>query len=527
MSALAWIILAVIIVALAVVLAAWLYERATNEVALVRTGIGGRRVIIDGGTLAIPYFHEITRVNMQTLRMDVARAGEAALITADRLRVDVGAEFYASVMPTEAAITRAAQTLGKRVFQPDQLKALTFGMMIDALRSVAAQMTMDELHENRSSFVREVRDALKDTLANYGLQLDSVSLTALDQTPFAALDENNAFNAVGMRKLAEVIAKSKKERAEIQSDSEVSVARAAMEADRRKLEINLEQRRAEIAQTQEIETLLAAQLSEVAARKADSERSAAQSRIRMEQDIQEADIAREQAIREAEIAQSRALEMAERDRLIQISAKSAEESKAEAVADVARAEAVKASEAVLTARQMAEAERRKALALLAAQERAEAAAAQAAIAAASDKATASDKLAAKREEAEALKAVRMAEVEVERASIEARNARSEAQVAMELELARLEAMPKIVAEMVKPAEKIKGININHITGLGGGSGSGEGSAKTPINQALDSIMDMAVQLPALQKIGDQIGLSLEDGLDEIRGRSGSGPKPKE
>jgi uncharacterized membrane protein YqiK len=173
---------------------------------------------------------------------------------------------------------------------------------------------------------------------------------------------------------------------------------------------------------------------------------------------------------------------------------------------------------------MAEAERRKALALLAAQERAEAAAALAAIAAASDKATASDKLAAKREEAEALKAVGMAEVEIERASIEARNACSDAQVAMELELARLEAMPKIVAEMVKPAEKIKGININHITGLGGGSGSGEGSAKTPINQALDSIMDMAVQLPALQKIGDQIGLSLEDGLDEIRGQSGRNPK---
>ena len=47
--------------------------------------------------------------------------------------------------------------------------------------------------------------------------LESVSLTALDQTPFEALDENNAFNAVGMRKLVEVIAKSKMERAEIEA----------------------------------------------------------------------------------------------------------------------------------------------------------------------------------------------------------------------------------------------------------------------------------------------------------------------
>lgn len=515
MTALAWIILLLVAAAVLVALAAWFYERATNEVALVKTGAGGRRVVIDGGTLAIPYFHEITPVNMQTLRMDVARSGDGALITKDRLRVDVGAEFYASVTPDPDAITRAAQTLGRKVFQPDQLKALIGGMLIDALRSVAARMTMDELHENRAAFVAEVRAALEDPLNRYGLQLDSVSLTALDQTPFSALDENNAFNAVGMRKLAEVIAKSKKERAEIESDSEVSVRRAAMEADKRKLEIDLEQRRAEIAQSQEIETLMAAQLAEVAARKADSERSAAAARIRMEQEIQAADIAREQAIREAEIAQSRALDMAEQDRQIQISAKSQEESRAQAEADSARAEAVRAAEAVETARQMAMAERRKALALLAAQEQAEAAAQQAQIAAASDKATAADKSAALREDAEAQKAVDLARAEATRARIEAENARSDAIVAMELEKARLQALPGILAEMVRPAEKIKGISINHVTGLGHG---GE-TPGTPVNQALDSILSMAVQLPALKKIGDTIGVNLEDSLSAVAPKS--------
>jgi len=269
MTALGWIIIVLVAVAILIALAAWFFERATNEISLVRTGIGGRRVVIDGGILALPYFHEISRVNMQTIRMEVVRAGESSLITKDRLRIDVGAEFYASVVPEPDAITRAAQTLGRRTFQPDQLKALIDGMMVDALRAVAAQMTMDELHENRTAFAAQVRDALEETLARYGLQLDSVSLTALDQTPFHALDENNAFNAVGMRKLAEVIAKSKKERAEIEGESQVSVRRAEVEANRRKLEIELEQRRAEILQTQEIETLMAQQLTEVARRKAE------------------------------------------------------------------------------------------------------------------------------------------------------------------------------------------------------------------------------------------------------------------
>ena len=507
MSALAWILLLIVLAAIVVALLVWFYRRATNETALVRTGAGGRCVVLDGGVLALPWLHEVTPVSMQTIRMDVARRGEGALITRDRLRVDVGAEFYASVAPNPEAVTRAAQALGTRLSRPDQLKGLVEGMMIDALRAVAARMTLDELHENRGTFVAEVKAALHEVMAAYGLRLDAVSLTALDQTPFSALDENNAFNAVGMRRLAEVIARSKKERAEIESDSEVSVRRAAMEASRRKLEIDLEQRRAEIAQIQEIETLTAAQIAEVAARKADSERAAAASRIAMERAIREAGIASEQAIREAEIAQASALEAAERDAAVAMAAKSSAESRASAEADVARAEAAAAHEAIETARRMAEAERRKRLALLAAEEQAEAAAARARIEAASDRATAVDRRAAQAEEAEALRVTEAARAEAARARIEAENVRSDALIAMELEKARLEAMPRIVAEMVRPAEKIDRITVNHVAGLGR-DGERSGAGGSPIGATVNSIMDMAVQMPSLTRLGEALGAAI-------------------
>ena len=102
------------------------------------------------------------------------------------------------------------------------------------------------------------------------------------------------------RALAEVIAKSKKERAEIDADAEVSVRRAAMEASRRKLQIDLEEQAAQIAQVQQLETLKAAQLSEVVQRKADSELASARARIEMEQRIRSADLERERTIREAQ-----------------------------------------------------------------------------------------------------------------------------------------------------------------------------------------------------------------------------------
>ena len=501
MNAIGWIILFILIIAVIVALAAWFYQRATNEVALVRTGAGGRRVMIDGGVLAVPYFHEISRVNMQTLRLDVARTGESALITRDRLRVDVGAEFYVSVSPNEESITRAAQTLGNRTFKREELRGLIDGMMVDALRSVAARMSMDELHENRSEFVAEVRTALTDTLARYGLQLDSVSLTALDQTAFAALDENNAFNAVGMRKLAEVIAKSKKERAEIDAESEVSVRRASMEASRKRLEIELEERRAQIAQQQEIETLTSAQIAEVARRKADSEREAAAARIAMEQSIQAAEIARE-----------RDIAIAEQERQIALAAKSQEESRAQAEAEEARGQAVTAAEHVETARATAEANRRALMSQIAAEAEARATASRQSIAAENERTIASNRAAATVEQAEAEKSAGIARAEANRARIESENSRSPELVAMELEKAKLEAMPKIVAEMVKPAEKINAININQMSGVGQGvtGGEGGGGEKPALNQALDSMMSMAVQLPVLKKIGDQMGVTFDD-----------------
>src|SRR6187200_1724597 len=78
-----------------------MYRRASKEVSFVRTGFGGQKVIVNGGALVFPVLHEIIRVNMNTLRLEVSRAKQQALITRDRMRVDVQAEFYVRVQPSE------------------------------------------------------------------------------------------------------------------------------------------------------------------------------------------------------------------------------------------------------------------------------------------------------------------------------------------------------------------------------------------------------------------------------------------
>jgi uncharacterized membrane protein YqiK len=516
-----------------------LYRRATREISLVKTGAGGKKVIMDGGVIIVPLLHEVSPVNMKTLRLEVQRSGEAALITKDRMRVDVGVEFYVSVMATEEGIARAAQTLGDRTFDVEQLREMIEGKLIDGLRAVAAQMTMDGLHENRADFVQEVQNAVSEDLLKNGLSLESVSLTALDQTPFEALDENNAFNAVGMRKLAEVIAVSKKERAQIDAEAEVEVRRAAMEAERQKLLIEQDEAQARIEQTQKVETLRVAQEAEIAARTEDSVRETERARIAREEAIRAAEIERERKIRDAEIAKEREIEVAEQERQIIIAQKSEEESRARASADLARAEATKATEAVATAREVAEAERHKQIALIEATREAERQATAIRLAAQAEKEAAADRAEARREEAqaeadalniraEAKKNDMLAEAEGKRAIVEADNALSAAQIRMKVDMARIETMPSIISEMVKPAEKIDSIKIHQVGGIGAGSTGGAANSDKPVvNQALDSIMGMAVQMPALKKLGEELGLSMENGVGGVvNGALEATPEPE-
>jgi uncharacterized membrane protein YqiK len=227
----------------------------------------------------------------------------------------------------------------------------------------------------------------------------------------------------------------------------------------------------------------------------------------MERAIQSASLVREQSIREAEIAQARALDMAEQDRVISVAGKSQEESRARAEATVAKSQVVKAEEDLTTQRQLAEADRRKQLTLLATEQDAEAQALRVRITSESDKVAARTRGLIKREEAATLQVLRETEAAGEAARIGAENTRSAELLCFEMEKARLAAMPAIISEMVKPAEKIKGISINHITGLGRGDG-GERPA-SPVDQTVNAILDMAISLPTMKKMGEAVGLNLD------------------
>src|SRR6266702_439072 len=104
--------------------------------------------------------HDTIPLNMNTLRLEVQRGRDKALITRNRMRVDVISEFYVRVQSSSDAIANAAQTLCQRTMQPEALRELVEGKFVDALRSVAAEMTMEEMHEKRGEYVKRVKQAV-------------------------------------------------------------------------------------------------------------------------------------------------------------------------------------------------------------------------------------------------------------------------------------------------------------------------------------------------------------------------------
>src|SRR5690242_5679841 len=300
-----WLIVAIIVIVVGVYIVNWLYHRSSKEVSFVRTGFLGERVVINGGAFVLPFVHDYTPVNMNVLPMGVVRSRQDAVITRDRMRVDIEADFYVRVQPTREAVSIAAATLGRRTMEPEQLHALLAGKFISAIRSVASEMTMEEMHERRGDYVARVKTNASEALAQNGLELESVAITDLDQTDLEFFNPSNRFDAEGLTRLMEDIEARRKLRNDIEQDSMIKIRTRNLEAERQALEIERESETARLEQERDIEMRRALQRTEVARERALRETEAEQAQISAREAIERSRIANEQAIAEARIASER------------------------------------------------------------------------------------------------------------------------------------------------------------------------------------------------------------------------------
>jgi uncharacterized membrane protein YqiK len=514
------IILAAIVIAVAAYLLHWLYRRSTKDVSFVRTGFGGEKVIMGGGALVLPILHDITEVNMNTLRLEVIRAREKSLITKDRMRVELTVEFYVRVSPTIEAVATAARSLGNRTMNAEQLKDLVQGRFVDAMGGAAAKMSLEHIHENRQAFVREVKQEVAESLALDGLELESVSLTSLDQTDIKLFDPSNTFDAEGLTRLTEQIESRKKKRNDIEKDTAVAMRAKNLEAEKRSLEIARDSEYARLAHEAEVAVERAQKKAMVASENAQREREIEDVKLQEREAVERTRIAMESALETLDIQRRQSTALDEQAREIAISVKSKERSEAQASAENARAKMVEAQERVQTIRDTEIANRQKAIELIEAERMAEAEGARIRILAEAEKAAAQDRADADRIAVAALEERLRVEADGKEKINAAENLRSDASRKSALHKALVENLPAIIRESVKPMERIEGIKILHVEGLPGlasgmgATGSGD-SAQTDggsrdgnlAEQVVSSALRYRSQAPFVDTLLSEIGMT--------------------
>lgn len=309
------IILVTILIAVWVYLLHWLYRHSSKDQSFVRTGSGGERVVMGGGALVIPIIHDITVVNMNAIPIEIRRHGEQSLITKNKMRIDVTTEFFVRVVASKEGVSTAARTLGARTQDAIELKEVIQGRFVDAMASVAASMTMDEIHQDRGGFVQRVTALVEKVLISNGLELETVSLTALNQSDISYFDPSNHFDAEGLTLIVRETEERRRLRNQIENDTKVQIKARDFEAEQRVIEIDRDLEFVRIDLSRDIETKKAQQAASIEAEKSNSVIAVKQARTRAEEEAERVDIAKARAINEARITSENDMRRLEIERL--------------------------------------------------------------------------------------------------------------------------------------------------------------------------------------------------------------------
>jgi flotillin len=360
-----------------------LYKRTKASEAFVRTGMGGLKVIRDGGSLVLPVVHQTVMVSLETIKLEVNRVGADALITSDKLRADIKAEFFVRIQPTDEDIESAARSLGDKVSEintnrgvnyKDGVISLLEDKLVSALRTSAACKTLEQLNSERNEFLKEVTQLVTDDLKHNGFLLETVTISKLDQTDVAMLKDSNIFDAQGARTIAEITQRNLTEKNKIiregdqaRKDQDVKTRTAVLELERKQAEAEATQAaqiamiKAEQDRVTQEKQLEAQRAINVAA--ADNTRQTEVAKIVQTQAIQVSQREQQEAIVEAD----KKVEIAKRNQLKAIADSDAEKAQAEAKLADAEADRAKARQNITTVELVAAADREKQKAIIEAQ----------------------------------------------------------------------------------------------------------------------------------------------------------------
>lgn len=295
-------------------LAIWAYTRVykitPNNEAFVRTGgvfVKRKTVVLNGGCVVLPGFHELTRVPLREISIDVERAGKLAVRTKDYMRADMRATFYVCITASDEDVLTAAARLsqGNRI-TPEDIKNALEKRADDAIRAAAKTKNLAEIDSDKLGFAQEVLNLMQPDLAKVGLTLNNIAVSEIQESD--TYDTNNFFDAQGVRLRTETIQKSIQQKREVELVTRVAIEQKELDAEKRSLQITQEKETARLEQNFQVEALKAQREREVEEAKAKESAAIQRAKILQEQSVEEEEIRRQLSVKQSQINADIALE---------------------------------------------------------------------------------------------------------------------------------------------------------------------------------------------------------------------------
>ncbi|MBD2296332.1 flotillin family protein [Anabaena sphaerica FACHB-251] len=390
------------------------YVVTPNNEAFVRTGglfTKKKAVILYGGCIVLPGFHQLTRVPLREISIDVERTGKMAVRTKDYLRADIRVTFYVCINASEDDVLTAAARLSQNgtKINPEDIKNALEKRADDAIRAAAKTKDLAEIDSDKLGFAQEVLNLVGTDLKKVGLTLNNIAISEILES--VTYDPDNFFDAQGVRLRTEIIQRSVQQKREVELSAQVTIEQKELDAQKRSLQIAQEQESAKLSQKLQVEALKAQREREIQESKDREAATVQRTKILQEKSVEEEEIRRKLSLQQSQIEADIALE--ERNKQLKVAqalqkqeaelaeiirqqsvqsgklkaqvqiaeservARLAQEDVAIAIANkkresfVAQAEQAKAEESVKTAGEVEKAERTKRLSIIAAEREAQ------------------------------------------------------------------------------------------------------------------------------------------------------------
>ncbi len=356
--------------------------------AIIRNGMGGTKVSFDRNVV-IPILHIVESMDISVKRIEIDRSGEDGLICKDNIRADIKVAFFVRVNKETEDVKRVAQFLGcARASDEIALRTVFEPKFSEALKTVGKQFDFVELYNSREQFREQILRIIGTDLNGY--VLDDAAIDYLEQTDLEKLNPNNVLDAEGIKKITDLTARESTLANQITREKEMTLKKQDVEARETILALERQQVDAEEKQEREIAEITARQEAEAAVVKEQERQRSELARIGADEEIAIAEENRMRAVIVAakskertdaveteRVERERGLEVAERERVVtlaEIEKEKAIEVEKKNIQDVIKERVmvertvVEEEEKIKDTREFAAAERKKQVAVTAAEE---------------------------------------------------------------------------------------------------------------------------------------------------------------